>query len=489
MVNLRQKFVKGVFWSAILSWGRQAINFIVFLLLARMLEPEAFGLMSLAALFLAFLQLFLDQGFSSAIVQRQELETEHLNTAFWTNIGIGLLMTLTSIAGSGTVANLFKEPDLSPILCGLSLSFVLSSLGNVHSSLFKRKLNYKYLTILSLVAIVTGGVAGVVMALMNYGVWSLVVQQLTNNLVQVLALWLASPWRPQLQFSVKHFRELFSFGINVVGIKILDFANRRSDDLLIGYFLGSVELGYYTVAYRILLSITQLFSNVTTQVAMPVFSKLQEEPERLRNAFYRVTRLTSLIAFPVFFGMNILAHELIVVMFGEQWLPSVPVMRILAFIGIIHSVNNFNGPLFFAMGKPDWKFKLNLVHAIANVVGFVIAVRWGIVAVASVYVIRSYLLTPIDIFLIRRLIQIKLSTYMTQYLVPIIGSLGMTLAIWTSQHYLITSLSEQLLLVIHILIGIFVYGAIIFSCQPQLIKQLWEVVNLVTKTKVSHNNQ
>ncbi|MEH2067298.1 MAG: MOP flippase family protein [Nostoc sp.] len=487
--NFRQKALEGVFWSAIQNWGRQAIAFVVFAILARLLGPETFGLVASASIFLAFIGIFLDQGFSVAIIQRKELETEHLDTAFWTNVGIGLLMTVLSIAGAGLVANFFSQPQLTPVIRWLSLSFVIITLSSTQEAIFQRNLDFKPLAIRELIAVCVGGVVGVVMAFMGFGIWSLVSQQLTNGLVQIVVLWSASNWRPRFKFSPKHFKELFTFGINVLGTQILNFVNRRSDDLLISYFLGPVALGYYSVAYRLLIIITQLLTGVTNQVAMPAFSRLQQEPEKLKSAFYKVTQLTSLISFPAFLGMAALAPELVRVLFGEQWLPSIPVMQVLAFIGIVHSVSYFNGTVLTAMGKPFWKLRLNFMHSIANVIGFSIAVHWGIVAVAAIYVIRSYLLTPIDLWFIRKLIGIKLSGYLRQYVIPLAGVLGMVFVIFTAKELLKNLINVQTLLAVCILLGGITYVVLIVLLAPNIVQQIREILNLFISKKFGQSKR
>ncbi|MDF5711677.1 MAG: MOP flippase family protein [Nostoc sp. S4] len=487
--NFRQKALEGVFWSAIQNWGRQAIAFVVFAILARLLGPETFGLVASASIFLAFIGIFLDQGFSVAIIQRKELETEHLDTAFWTNVGIGLLMTIVSIAGAGLVANFFSQPQLTPVIRWLSLSFVIITLSSTQEAIFQRNLDFKPLAIRELIAVCVGGVVGVVMAFMGFGIWSLVSQQLTNGLVQILVLWSASNWRPRFKFSPKHFKELFTFGINVLGTQILNFVNRRSDDLLISYFLGPVALGYYSVAYRLLIIITQLLTGVTNQVAMPAFSRLQQEPEKLKSAFYKVTQLTSLISFPAFLGMAALAPELVRVLFGEQWLPSIPVMQVLAFIGIVHSVSYFNGTVLTAMGKPFWKLRLNFMHSIANVIGFSIAVHWGIVAVAAIYVIRSYLLTPIDLWFIRKLIGIKLIGYLRQYVIPLAGVLGMVFVIFTAKELLKNLINVQTLLPVCILLGGITYVVLIILLAPNIVQQIREIINLFISKKFGQSKR
>ncbi|MFM6081168.1 MAG: lipopolysaccharide biosynthesis protein, partial [Dolichospermum sp.] len=221
--------------------------------------------------------LFLDQGFSQAIIQRRELEREHLDTVFWTNVSISALLTFISIASADLIAKFFTQPDLTSVIRWLSLRFLIGSLNNVQVAILQRNLNFKPLAIRSLIATLGGGVIGVSMALMGFGVWSLVCQQLANGIIQVLVLWTSSDWRPRLSFSPKHFRDLFSFGMNVLGINILNFVVTNGDNLLIGYFLGPVPLGYYNLAYRLLTTVAQLFIGVASSTAMPIFSSIQDD--------------------------------------------------------------------------------------------------------------------------------------------------------------------------------------------------------------------
>ncbi|MEA5598362.1 MOP flippase family protein [Rivularia sp. UHCC 0363] len=478
-MSLKQKAIKGVIWSAVESWGQQAISFGIFFLLARLLGPESFGLVALASVFLAFVQVFLDQGLSQAIVQRHELEEEHLDTAFWTNISISVLLTTLSIACASFVANFYNEPQLTPIIRWLSLGFVFGSLSSVQNAILQRKFAFKALAIRSVVAILIGGLVGVTMAFMGFGVWSIVGKELANRLAQVLVLWWVSDWRPGFKISKRHFKELFSFGINVLGIQLLHFFNSRSDDFLIGYFLGSVALGYYTIAYRLLIIMTQLLGSVTSKVSMPTFSRLQQDLPKLRYAFYTATRFTSLASFPAFLGMSALAPELVRVLFGERWLPSIQVMQILAFIGILQSVYSFNGNIVMAMGKPSWSLGISCINAVVNVIGFSIAVRWGIVAVATSFVIRGYLLSPLPLLAIRKLTNIDLKTYFGQFISPSVASLGMVGIILAIKYLLHEQLNLYALLTLCIVIGTLVYAIIIALIAPKLFQQLIDLAQSV----------
>ncbi|KZL48953.1 lipopolysaccharide biosynthesis protein [Nodularia spumigena CENA596] len=477
-MNLKQKAITSTIWSIVQSWGSQCISLIVFSILARLLNPESFGLIALAAIFLGFVNLFLDQGFSTAIIQRRELEREHLDTAFWTNVSIAFLLAFISIASSDMIAKFFSQPDLTPVLRWLSLSFLIGSLNSVQVAILQRNLNFKPLAIRSLIATLGGGVIGVSMALMGFGVWSLVGQQLANGIIQVLVLWSASDWRPKLSFSRKHFRDLFSFGINILAINILNFLISNGDNLLIGYFLGPIALGYYNLAYRLLTVVSQLFIGVVSSTAVPIFSSIQDDIPRLRKVLYEFVELTNTIAFPIFLGMSVLAPELIVVVFGEQWKSSIPVMRILNLIGILYAGFYYNAPLFMAVGKPQWKLKLDIARSIFYLTAFFIAVRWGIVAVAASYIIIAYIFAFVTIWFIKQLIHIKIKDYLSNYVAPIIGTIIMINCISINKYFInqYWIMKDFVSLIIGCIVGLITYSLSIYFLKPQLFDRLFDII-------------
>ena len=276
----------------------------------------------------------------------------------------------------------------------------------------------------------------------------------------------------ELRFSPVHVKELFAFGINIFAFNIINFFNRRSDDLLIGYFLGPVALGYYSVAYRLLLIMTETLISTTTKVTLPVFSKLQGEPERLRNAFYNATQMASLIAIPMFLAVSVLAPEIVKVVFGDQWTPSIRVMQILALIGPLHMILFYNSSVIMSMGKPAWRIWIQLINTLCNVISFVLVVEWGIVAVAAAYVIRGYLLSPISIIAIQKLARINLIHYLRLYFIPLTASLIMVGSMLSVKYFLQSLIDIRLLIAVTSLLGIAIYFLSISIISPKTFKQI-----------------
>lgn len=424
-MSLGRAAVRGVAWSAAQSWGGQLAFLLVFLVLTRLLEPEAFGLLAMASAFIAAAQLFVDQGMGDALVQRHELERAHLDTAFWSCLASGLLCVAGALLLAPTIAGLFDQPRLTPVVRWLSLGFLIGALGTVPNALLRRALAFRTIAIRSLIAVVLGGTVGVAMAVLGYGVLSLVAQSLVTSASGLILLWQAAGWRPRTSFSKPHFMEMFSFGGKLIATHGVNLFARRGDDVVIGYFLGPVALGYYAVGYQILLAMTQALTGTTAAVIFPVFSRLQRDRERLQAAFFSVTKFTSAIAFPAFTGIAVLAPELVAVVLGPKWLPSAPVLRVLAIVGILHSVYYFNATLFVAAGKPSWRFFVTLANAIASVTGFLLAVRWGITAVATAYVLSAYILAPLPLWLLHRMFGFHPAEYLRLHLAPLAASAAM----------------------------------------------------------------
>ncbi|MGA0199257.1 MAG: MOP flippase family protein [Prochlorotrichaceae cyanobacterium] len=478
-MSLQQKAIKGVVWTALQNWGSQVLFFITFLILARVLGPAAFGLVSMANVFIHFVQALLGQSFADAIVQRKDLEPEHLDTAFWINLAIGLTLFLIGMISAPWIALGFKQLELTAIIRWLSFSVVLNALSSTHQAILRRDLNFKSLAVRQLTGQSVGSIVAIVMSFSGFGVWSIVSQQLLSNLVGTALLWKITAWRPQFRVSRSHFQDLFDFGINVVGMNILVFISLRSDDLLIGYYLGPVALGYYSVAYRLLVTVTQLLTDTIRQIVLPTFARLQDDLDKMRQAFYTATELVSFVALPAFLGMAILAPELVLALFGEQWSNSIPVMQILAVVGLLRSFFNFSGAVMMSLGKPSWNLGIMTLDTIAKVIAFRIGVEWGIITVALGLLIVTISATPLRLWVLQKLLKFNLLTYLGRYTHPFLSSGLMMIAIYGSKRVLQGQLDPKVLLGIYIVIGTVTYFLSLWTIAPHFLKKLQKNVMMI----------
>lgn len=430
-MKIREKVFSGLMWSVVGNWGQQFFNLLIFIVLTRLLPPESFGLIALAITFTAFSQIFIDQGMGQAIVQLPDVREQHLNTAFWASILVGSVFTCLGVLLSGIISNIFNEPDLQPIIACLSLSFIFYSLSTVHQAILQREMNFRSLALRSLAGKFIGGLCAVVLALLNYGVWSLVVQQIVASAVGVIVLWYSTKWSPKLSFSKTHFVTLFSYGIGVLGSKILAFFNDRSDDLIVGFYLGSTMLGYYVIAYKLMRLMTGMISGVSSNVLFSAFSRIQDDLPRLRNGLQEATHLTSLLVFPVFVTLACLSSEVIQLVFGEQWVASSSTMTLLLIGGIGMSILQHIGSVCWALGKAKFIFVVRLFIAIVQVGAFSVAAQISITYVALAFSAVMWLIgLPVYVWIAHKLLHINIKLYMyTNIFRPLIPSIIVVLFI------------------------------------------------------------
>lgn len=481
--QLKKKAVRGVAWSIAEKGGTQVTQFLTFLILARLLSPDSFGLISLANVFIHLVQAIINSGFSEAIVQRKEIEPEHLDSAFWVNLSIGIFVTSAGVLSAGAIATFFKEPTLTPIIQCLSLNVLIKSFADVQQATLRREFNFRGLTARRVIGLISGSVVGVTMALLNFGVWSLVCQTLVANLVGTLLLWKISNWRPRFRISVVHLKQLFSYGINVFGISLLVFLNRRGDDFLIGYYLGPTALGYYTIAYKMFLTIMQILQDATQKVSLPTLSRLQDDPIKLRRTFYTATTLVSLVGVPAFIGLAVISPEFVRVVFGEQWMPSSPVMQILSLNGVLVMMMSFSGPTIMAIGKPSWNLRLLTLNTIVKTGAFLAAVQYGIVGVAIALVASNYAVWPAYLGVLKKLLAIELRVLAKRLGATFVATGLMAGAILGVKYLIEAQVNDQVMLTISVILGAIVYSGAIALIAPHLLKQVLSLIQTAMPNK------
>ena len=475
-MSLRRTASHAAAWGLIQKWGYHGIRLTVFVALARLLEPESFGLVALASVFVLLGEMLVDQGFADALVQRPRLGPAHKDCAFWASLVTGSALTALYVLGANGLAAVFEQPQLEPILCTLSVTLFIASLSRTQEALLRREMAFKRIATISLISMSVGGAVGLTMALTGFGVWSLVWQLLVQRLVQLPLLWRATGWQPRARFSPRHFRSLFSFGINVVGINLVNFVNRQADDLLIGYFLGTTALGYYTVGYRLIRMLLDLVPYALIPVAFSTFSRLQAHAARMREGLYEATRLVALAMFPVFCAVAVLAPILIPALFGEQWLPSVAVMQVLAPIGMQQSVSLLFTTALKAAGQPGRVLALTSMNALANLIGFAVAVHWGIVAVAAAYTIRGYLLWPVTWWVVHRLLDLSFLRYAQALAPAMAGTVVLAGVLSLTQLWMPAAAGAPSILLVSALIGAVSYGLVGCAAAPEQCRALWRLL-------------
>jgi len=264
--------------------------------------------------------------------------------------------------------------------------------------------------------------------------------------------------------------------VHLVGAGLLGFLNRRSDDFIIALVLGEVALGYYAVAYRVLQVLTQVLAKPGTMVATSAFSRLQRDPDRMREAFYRSTQAASVVSLPMFVGVSALAPQAVVLIFGEKFAPSGEVLRVLSLVGVVHSVSYYNFAVYIGIGRPDLRLKLLIMRTIPTILAFMLVVRWGILAVAAAYVVGAYLLMSLDLIALRRLIGLSWRRYFANFVPATLASAMMVLAIVGVMQLPMPDVAR---LFLSVGTGAVVYLVSLYLIAPSLARELWSKVALV----------
>jgi O-antigen/teichoic acid export membrane protein len=473
---LQGRVARGLTWTFVDTWGSQFIQLAIFAILAHLLTKVDFGLVALATVFIAFAQLFVDQGLGDALIQRTSVTRSQIDTAFWVAVVTGALITVLGILLAVPISILVNEPELAPIIAALSINFVIVALSSVQLALLRRDMRFKSLAMRRLVAVAVGGVIGVVSALyFNFGAWALVAQQVSYGIASVIMLWTVSPWRPGFNWSRSDFRELFAFGINIVGSDVLAFVSRNSDNLLVGAVLGAGPLGLYAVGYKILDTTQTLLVNAARKLAFPVFSRIQHDRERTRRAYGRVNRALSVIILPGYIGLSLVAQEAIVTLFGHDWVESGPVAATLYLIGPVLTLQVFSGALLNASGHPNIVFRFRLLTTAVHVIGFLIAVTLfgNIVAVAWAFVIGSYLLLPVNLYLQHRYAGISVSAHLWELRWVALCTALMAAAVIGTKYLIAGRVRQEwVLLLIEVSVGVVAYVIALLIFERTLFREV-----------------
>lgn len=370
-------------------WGgaeialRQGVAFVISILLARLLTPEDFGVLAMLSIFIGVAGVFVDIGFGSALIQKNQITTEDTSSVFYFNIASAMAMAVLLVVAAPWIAQFYRMPILKPLTWLMALNLFLGSFRSVQGVLMTKSLNFRTQMKITLIASVISGTVGVFLAWRGLGVWSLAIQTVVSTFVGVLLFWILSPWRPALVFSMASLRSLFRYGSFMALSGILDTAYTRLNTLIIGRFYSARELGIYSRADHIQHMPTGMISALFGRVAFPVFSAAAARgPQELRRAASKAVSAVMFINTPIMFGILASAQHLVHVAFGEQWLSCVPLLQVLCLAGVFWPLHVINLNLIKGCGRSDLFFRLEVIKKVLGLVVLLLAARISIMAMA-----------------------------------------------------------------------------------------------------------
>ncbi|GBE06031.1 lipopolysaccharide biosynthesis protein WzxC [bacterium BMS3Abin10] len=403
-MSLQDKTVSGILWSALARIGQEGMGFLTTLVLARLLSPDAFGLLGMVIVFTGFISMFQNLGLGPSIIQDREISQEQLSGIFWLNIGFSTLLALLTIGSAPLVSIFFNEPSITFIMMVLALNFPLSALAMVPDALLKKRMAFKKLAVIRNIATAVGSAVGITTAFMGMGVWALVWQGISHTFTKTLLEWIVVSWNPTWTLPYRKLKRQLQFGINLQAGSLLNYGSRNVDDLLIGKVIGASALGLYQMAYRLMLWPLQKVSGVVGEVMFPALSTIKDDTERVKSVFLRATRSIGFTTFPMVLGLWVIAPSAVYAVLGEKWAGVIPIFQVLCILGLTQSIATNTGWIFLSQGRTDIRLKLQIAFSTLFITSFIIGIHWGAMGVAVCYTVASLLATPIQFQVAGRLI-------------------------------------------------------------------------------------
>lgn len=412
-MSLRKKAVSGVAWASLNQFGQIALQFVVGIILARLLSPADYGLFALVGVFLIFFQITIEGGLALAIVQRKNLSDDDVCTVFWFNLLASLVAYALIWLSAPLLSSFYSEPSLISLVRTLGVTVIIGSLSICPKAQLERQMSFRKLAIIQLPAFMLSAVVAIIMALDGHGTWSLAGMSLTNSCASLSMTWWISGWRPRFHFNAKSFRNLFGFGVNTAFESLNNAFFQNLLTLIIGRVYSPLEVGFYNRAKHYSdLPASSIFS-VLTRVMLPLLSTVQDQPEKVKRIFTQSIRCSTMLSFPIFLGLVALAEPLVVLMIGEKWRSCVPYMQILCISSTILPLHAINVNAILSQGKSGLSLKLNFIKQFNQVVMIALTLPHGIEAMLWGQVTISALAFFINAWPNRKLMRVRLRDQLT----------------------------------------------------------------------------
>ena len=460
--SLKSKTVKGVVWSSIERFSTQGVQFLIMIIMARLLTPKDYGLIGMLAIFLAVAQSLIDSGFSQALIRKQDRTDVDNSTVFYFNIVVSSALYLILFIAAPFVADFYNQPELTSVMRVVCLGVILNSLAVVQRALLTVRIDFKTQAKASLSAAVISGCIGIVLAYCGFGVWSLVVQQLLNLSVNTLLLWIFSKWRPIAVFSWKSFHELFAFGSKLLASGLLDTLYRNIYPIVIGKLFSASSLGHYTRAQHFSEFPSSNVTGIIQRVTYPILCGIQDETERLEAVYRKFLKLSAFIIFPLMIGMSAVARPFIDIVLGTQWGFCGQLLQIICFAMMWYPIHAINLNLLQVKGRSDLFLRLEIIKKILGITVLCITAPFGLVVMCYGQIFNSIVALVINTYYTGKLINVGFIRQMKDLLPTILLSLIMFWAILLVNGFIEVNMHR---LVIGVLVGIIVYasGSYIFK--------------------------
>ncbi|MFI3297220.1 MAG: lipopolysaccharide biosynthesis protein [bacterium] len=381
--NLKNKAINGTLWSALDNILNKGVAFIVGIILANLLTPAEYGLIAIIMLFIAVFNSLVDSGFSSALIRKNNVTELDYNTIFLFNLAISIVLFIVLYLISPFISQFFRQPELTLLTRVMGVIVIINALAIIQRTKLVKSIDFRIQTKISVVSSVISGGIGITMAFLDFGVWSLVGQQISRQLLNSSLLWFYNRWCPKLEFSKRSFQEMFSFGWRLMVSGLIDTIWKEIYQIVIGRFYSSATLGQYGRAQQFNTIFSSNLTQIIQRVSFPVLSSIQDDPKKLKEAYRKIIKTTMYVSFICMLILAAIAKPLILVLIGEKWLQSVEFLQIICFSGMMYPLHAINLNMLQVQGRSDLFLRLEIFKKIIALIpvllGIFISIYWMLI--------------------------------------------------------------------------------------------------------------
>lgn len=384
---------KAYFWSISAQSIRAISQILISIILMRLVQPEYFGLVAMVNIFVVFLEIFKSIATEVALIQKTEMEEGETSSIFWFNVFMGLMLALILIISSPFICNFYNDVRLSIICQGFAAYLFFNGFNTIPIALLYKKMDFKTIFWLEVQTVILSGTGAILLAINGFQMESLICRIILLAVFPLFFWMLFFHWKPSLFFRWSDIKSHISFGLPVLGDNLLNYFVRNLDDLLIGKYLGKVQLGFYNRGYSLLLFPLSTFSSAVSRVILPLFSESKHDLEFVRKTYLRTTRFVSFVTFPLMLIVFLTAEPVVLLILGAKWIELIPLIRVFAVLGAAQSIGTLDGAVYQALGKTSTQLRVGVVTKIFMIIMIVLGYLMfkNMVGIAIMYAVGSVL--------------------------------------------------------------------------------------------------
>ena len=480
-----KKVTSGLTWKLLERFGAQGVTFVVSLILARVLDPDTYGTIALITVITTILQVFVDSGLGTALVQKKEADDVDFSSVFYFNIVLSIILYVVLFVLSPWISRLYKIPELTPQIRVLGLVVVVAGAKNILQAYVSRHLLFKKFFFATLGGTVGAAFIGIWMAYHGFGAWALIAQTLFNTTVDTIILWLTVKWYPKREFSLSRLKVLFSFGWKLLVSTLLDKIWIQLRQLIIGVKYSTEDLAYYNKGNEFPQEATTAINSSIDSVLLPVMSQAQDSRESVKNMTRKAIRISSFVMWPVMIGLAAVAEPMIRLLVTEKWMPAVPYLRIMCLTFAFYPIHTANLNAIKALGRSDLFLGLEVAKKIVNLVLILISMRISVYAMALSAIVGSFFCQIINSWPNKKLLRYTYFEQLRDILPSVIMSFCMGIVVYGVQFF---GLRDIFTLIIQIFSGVIVYAFLSVITKYEPFYYCLSIVKDVLFSRRRHSN-